>query len=153
MEPIINAASVVQHLNPVRRKKADYILRARLPDDNPGDSPKKWEQLWAKKLKDGTYEICCTPFSIYDLALGDRVKANDANILTEVVERSGNWTVRVWFGEVDAGRRKEMGCLMEWYSEYLLAINADSDKTAKDIVEHLKEKAITDNLEYETGWT
>ncbi len=160
MDSIVNSESVVQHLSPVWRTKSDYILQARLPED----SHKKWEQLWTHKHDDGSYEICCIPFAVYDLALGDRVKADDANILTEVVQRSGNWTVGVWFGEVDLARRKElelsmiykiikeMGCLMEWYSEYLLAINADTDQATNDIVEFLKEKEIPDSLVYETGW-
>jgi hypothetical protein len=36
------------------------------------------EQLWARQVGDRRFEICCIPFFVYDMALGDVVET-DAN--------------------------------------------------------------------------
>src|SRR5947199_5228528 len=81
------------HSEPVWRERADFIIGARLPEHG------RSEQLWAKKLSKNRYEICCIPFFLYDLALGDIVETNDDHDLVGVVQRSGRFVFRVWFGD------------------------------------------------------
>jgi hypothetical protein len=54
-----------QHLAPVWRERADFILGAIVED---GIS----EQLWARKVDDLQFEVCCIPFWVYNISLGDR---------------------------------------------------------------------------------
>jgi len=62
-----------------------------------------------------------------------------------VHKHSGNWTIRVWFGDVKEEDREyekdlviekvrnKLECLVEWHSADMLAINAESDQAAKVI--------------------
>jgi len=157
----IDPEDVVQHLSPAWQTKADYLVHGRIEEG----INKKWEQLWAKDLKNGKYEICCIPFCIYDLALGDHVEINNKNTLGNVIKRSGNWTIRAWFGEISDDQqdeektavinkvRNQLGCLVEWQSARMLAINVASNETAKDVVQYLKEKQDHGDMVYETGWS
>lgn len=43
---------------------------AELPEK---DRPRRFEQLFAKQIGDDRFEICCTPFFLFDVALGDIV--------------------------------------------------------------------------------
>ena len=47
------------------------------------------EQLWARRVDDEHHEICCIPFFVYDLALGDTVEVDADHLVTRVVEPSG----------------------------------------------------------------
>lgn len=160
---VINPDDVIQHLSPVWRDRADYILMADIAE---GAIPKKWEQLWARRLADDTFEICCVPFAVYDVALGDVVEADDDSIVTRVVKASGRYTFRAWFGdlhdtEVLKRTRRQvldevklrMGCLVEWHSELLLAIDAKSDQEARQVADYLSAVQEAGKLSYETGRT
>ncbi|MBW3623962.1 MAG: DUF4265 domain-containing protein [Armatimonadetes bacterium] len=120
------------HLHPVWRDRADFIIHARVPDDS---MPEYWEQLWARQVADDRFEICCIPFFLYDLSLGDTVETESEGefqySVKRVVQPSGHYTFRVWFGESrHANVREEvlrgvarLDCLYEWSSENLLAID------------------------------
>lgn len=47
--------------------------------------------------------MCCIPFALYDVALGDVVRARPEDtrkyVVKEVVKSSGRYVFRVWFGE------------------------------------------------------
>lgn len=163
VKQMINENDVTQHLSPAWQKKANYLIHASIEEEG---LPKKWEQLWVNKLEDGYYQICCIPFAIiYDLALGDIVEIDSDNIFTKVIKQSGNWTIRVWFGDVKEEFREsekvdaidkvrnQLGCLVEWHSTNTLAINAESVQVAKDIVNYFKERQLQTGLVYETGWS
>lgn len=96
----------------------------------------RWEQLWARRLGETEFQLCCIPFFAYGLALGDRVTTaasrNKEHVVKSVVGRSGHLVYRVWFGDVDDGddartlivqdlRREDW--LFEWSSENLLAVD------------------------------
>ena len=45
------------------------------------------------------FEICCIPFFVYDLALGDLVETNADYSVTLRHAPSGRFVFRVWFGD------------------------------------------------------
>ncbi|WP_372496519.1 DUF4265 domain-containing protein [Kibdelosporangium philippinense] len=59
------------------------------------------EQLWLRQV-DGGYEICCLPFYVYGLALGDVVEKNAEDFVTRRVKSSGRRVLRVLFSEAGA---------------------------------------------------
>lgn len=74
--PVRMVGSVVKiaaDSNPVRRPVPAFMLRASLDDVEGGDS---YEQLWARRVGEDRFEVCCVPFFAYDLALGDIVRAD-----------------------------------------------------------------------------
>jgi hypothetical protein len=73
------------HPEPVRRDRANFIVRARLPE------PGRAEQLWGRQLDERSFELCCIPFFLYDVALGDIVATDAAYEVQQVVEpRAGH---------------------------------------------------------------
>jgi hypothetical protein len=138
-KPVIGEGDVVRHLSPVFRERADYIIMARLEDD----LPRKWEQLWAKELGNGRFEICCIPFAVYNLNLGDQVERDEYAVIRDVILPSGHFTFRAWFSdersedELEVIRddvlrcvSEQLGCLVEWYSAHLFAIDAPVEDKA-----------------------
>jgi hypothetical protein len=150
----------IKHLNPVWREKANFIIGAKCTNATAEDS-NSWEQLWSRKISDDTFEICCIPFFLYDISLGDEVKTDQDYWINDVIKRSGHFTFRVWFGnstnpnirEEIIDRVNGLGCLFEWYSNNLLAIDAPTEDLAKQISGFLYEKEQIGLLIYETGRT
>lgn len=150
------------HHHPVWRDRADAIVNAVVEHESTGDMQ---ESLWARKLADGRYEICCIPFFIYDLALGDEVDtALDVAgklVLRTVVERSGNQTFWLWFNEPYArevwdrayASAAGAGCPVEGYNAGLIAFSAASAGQAALVSEALKEEIDKGLLECVSGST
>ena len=86
------------HLNPVWREKANFIIGAKCMPRKDSDS-RCWEQLWSRQITDNHFEVCCIPFFVYDLALGDEVETDSNYLIVQVVKPSGHYTFRVWFGD------------------------------------------------------
>lgn len=149
----------VVHLSPVRRERANFIIRADIEEEG---LPRRFEQLWARQLGETRFEICCIPFFVYDLALGDEVETDSEGYVVErVLKRSGGCTFRAWFGDSnDPGARdeviewlRELGSEFEWHSENLLAVDAADDLRAQEIADFLHERERLGRLTYETGRT
>jgi hypothetical protein len=149
----------VVHPSPARRDRADFIIRADIREEG---SPRRFEQLWARQLDDTHFELCCIPFFVYDLALGDEVETDaEQYVIERVVKRSGGYTFRAWFGDSGDGDARDevvealrgLGSEFEWYSENLLAINASDDQRAQEIADFLLERERLGELTYETGRT
>jgi hypothetical protein len=148
------------HREPVWRERADHIIHGRVEHEGAREIR---EQLWGKKLADDRYELCCIPFFIYDLALGDEVETGagkDFGVIERVVKRSGRRTYWVWLAEdSDAPTRRRVaaklndgcGCLTEWYSKQLLAVDVVSDEQADAILSALKEEIDAGLLECVPG--
>jgi len=90
------------HRFPTRRERTDFIFMARLVP-LPDDDPFMLEQLWGRKTtpESSPVEVCCVPFFVRDLSLGDTVSLRrdrqGVPLLHRVVGRSGRGTLRVWF--------------------------------------------------------
>ncbi len=146
------------HENPVWRERANFILHAAI---DGGRSGKKFEQLWAHRVADNEFELCCIPFFAYDLALGDVVSTAPRDGKTYVVDRvvrpSGRYTFRVWFGdsfhprdEVEA-ELVAMGAMCEWSSRNLLAVAATDAAHAQRVADYLAAGEDAKRFVYETG--
>lgn len=150
----------IVHLNPVRRDRADFIINANIEEEG---SPRRFEQLWVRQLSEARFELCCIPFFVYDLALGDEVETKPAGerqyVLARVAKPSGGYTFRVWFGDSEhPGAREELvealhagGWLFEWYSENLLTIDAGDAERAQELADLLVERQRQGHFIYETG--
>jgi hypothetical protein len=71
------------HLHPVWRDRADFIIAASIT----GLAGARWEQLWARQLSRDEFEICCIPFFLYNLSLGDVVQTEPRDQKRYVVSR------------------------------------------------------------------
>jgi hypothetical protein len=101
--------------------------------------------------------LCCIPFFVQDVALGDEVETDGEFVLLRVVRPSGQVTFRVWFGGQDATRRDglvreiaAMKPLMEWSSENLLALSVPAAE-AQQLADYLQLHENEGLLQYETG--
>jgi uncharacterized protein DUF4265 len=141
----------VIHREPVWRERADFIIGAPLPEEG------RAEQLWARQVEDHLFEICCIPFFVFDVALGDIVETNARQDIVDVVQRSGRFVFRVWFGESFHPRQEiaeqlsDLGALLEWSSDNLLAVDANGASLAQMIADFLGEREGEGQLKYETG--
>jgi len=150
----------VVHEHPVWRERASFVINAELRDE---DRPKRYEQLWTRQTTEEEFEICCIPFFIYDLALGDVVwtvpKRGRHYIVDHVVQRSGRYVFRVWFGESLCSREEiadeltELGALLEWSSVNLLAVDARDHSQAQAVANYLEAREQRRELMFETGRT
>lgn len=151
----------VVHLSPVRRDRADFIVHAGIEDGGH----RRFEQLWARQIDDTRFELCCIPFFVYDVALGDEIETEPAAerqyVFARVARPSGGYTFRAWFGDSEHPRAREElvealqagGWLFEWYSENLLAIDAADPERAQELADVLVERQRRGHLIYETGRT
>jgi hypothetical protein len=149
------------HPEPAWRERADFIIDAKLPKGRR----LQWEQLWARQVGPYRFEVCCIPFFVYDLALGDEVETGEHGderyVLQQVSRTSGHYTFRVWFGsdhppsatEEVLNEVERLGCLFEWYSDNLLALDAPTDTLAQALADLLYAREQRGELEYETGRT
>lgn len=152
---------VVVHENPVWRDRANFIIAASFIDENRA-RPRRWEQLWAQQTSGDRFKLCCIPFFIYDLALGDEVATETLDgkpyVMTKVVRRSGRYTFRVWF--TDPAFREhtieELHSLsglteQRWPASNLVAVDASTSKIATAVADLLFKKERNGHLTYETG--
>ena len=113
------------HREPVWRDRANFVINAPLAEEG------EFEQLWSKQVSEDSFEICCIPFFLYDVALGDVVRTTTINgrryIVNDVAERSGRYVFRVFFASEMRQNREPTfdalaarGALLEWSSPGLL---------------------------------
>jgi Domain of unknown function (DUF4265) len=140
------------HNEPAWRERSNFIINAVLPDESG-----RFEQLWALQRGDYLFELCCIPFFLYNVALGDLVETDSNYRLSRVVESSGRFVFRVWFGESFEPRQNiadelvQMEALVEWSSLNLLAVDAPDAAHAQRIADCLLAYEQVGGLVYETG--
>ena len=143
------------HAEPVWRDRANFIIRAPIPDAVRARI--RIEQLWARQLDELTFELCCIPFWLYDVALGDTVRTDVAHEVVEVVQRRGHATYRVWLRDQPVDRDElvaaltERGALLEWAGHDLLAIDAADAEMSRTLADYLWAEEQRGALVYETG--
>lgn len=146
----------VQHVEPVWRDRSDFIIAA---DIDPRVAGVSREQLWARRAGECQFEVCCIPFFLYDVALGDFVETDDGYTVRKVSRPSGRYVFRVWFGDSLQPRDEtatelgSLGALLEWSSLNLLAVDARDAAHARQIADYLQEQENAGRLMYETGKT
>jgi hypothetical protein len=124
---------IVTHPSPVWRDRANYILQADLAEHDLGG---RFEQLWARDLRDGRFELCCLPFYTYGYALGDVVSVKPSDgpfrfVLGRVEERKDRGLIRIYV-PADSGRHEhvhrvlvESGRPHEWHGTQLVAVDIE----------------------------
>ncbi len=87
------ASQLKSHIHPVWRDQANFLIHAEIALENQFWG---YEQLWTKQIEPLKFMICCIPFFVYGIALGDIVNTehNDDYFLKDLSIRSGNLTVR-----------------------------------------------------------
>jgi hypothetical protein len=70
MSTLTETQEFVAHHDPVWRERSNFIINAELPEK---DWPRRFDQLFARRAGDDLFEVCCIPFALYDVALGDIV--------------------------------------------------------------------------------
>jgi hypothetical protein len=148
----------VLHREPVWRNRADYIVCAELSDQA---APRRFEELFAKRVTAELFEVCCIPFFLFDIALGDVVATAPMGdldyVVTKVVESSGRYVFRVRFDEKSRPRGeiaeelRALGSLIEWFSRNLLALDAIDHEHAQRVVDFLAAQAEAGQLTYDSG--
>lgn len=144
------------HEQPVWRDSANFIVNAPLPE------PGHFEQLWCRQVSENTFEICCIPFFLYDVALGDTVTTTASGgkkyVVSHVVTRSGRYAFRVHFDRSMLQNRDEvverlvaMGALVEWSSASMLAVDARDAAHGQEVADFLFACKNKGQLIYETG--
>jgi hypothetical protein len=139
------------HDAPAWRDRSNFVIGAPLADEG------RSEQLWARQTGHRQFELCCIPFFLYDVALGDVVETDDNYDFLRVIEPSGRFVFRVWFGEGFRPRHDvaseltELGALVEWSSANLLAIDAEDEAHARTLAGYLEEQERAGRFVYETG--
>lgn len=149
-----------QHTEPVWRDRSDFIIAV---DVSGYSSAADREQLWAKQLGENRFKLCCIPFFAYNLTLGDVVETAPSGdrkyLISQVVQPSGRYVFRVWFGETSHPRDSiaadlgKLGALLEWSSTNLLAVDARDQQHAQEIAGYLAAAEAEGKLMFETGRT
>ena len=140
------------HADPVWRERSDFIINAVLPGE--GD---RIEQLWVRQVGDYRFQLCCVPFFLFDVALGDVVETDIDYRFSRVVEASGRFVFRVWFGESFHPRQEiadelvSLGALVEWSSTNMFAVDAADEAHAQRVADVLFGHEQAGRLIYETG--
>jgi len=142
------------HTEPVWRDRANFIIAATV---DSSDTEVTTEQLWVRKIADKQFEVCCIPFFVYDLALGDKVETTEELLVDRVVEPSGRFVFRVFFPRPDSPKDEttaallKLDALLEWSSANLLAVDASNETHARNVANFLQEAENRGHLIYETG--
>jgi hypothetical protein len=154
------ADDIKKHPNPVWRNKANYTLIMKIDSE---DDVLRHEELWARQVTNELFEICCIPFFIYDIHLGDIVRIRqygERNIVDGTMTPSGHHTFRVWFQTYSPAVKAdvlqslhELGCQSETFSDQLVAVDAPDDAVAREVAIFLEDQMAKGALDYETGRT
>lgn len=148
-------ARYATHDDAAWRSRADFIINAPLAE------PRRFEQLWTRRIAGSQFEICCIPFFLYGVALGDIVQTSKAGsheyVLDRVLERSGRHVYRVHFEQAGFNRRRDLevemtqiGAMFEWSSASLVAIDATAEQAP--LVRHALEfRSSSDAFSFEVG--
>lgn len=145
------------HSEPIWRERADFIINAPLSEVG------RFEQLWVKRVGEDRFEVCCIPYFLYDVALGDTVETAPHGgrqyVLSRVLNRSGRYVFRVYFGRPQYRNRdatvegvQALGAQTEWSSPSLLAVDVDGP-SAQKVADYLQEQEEAGRLVYEAGKT
>jgi hypothetical protein len=144
------------HPHPVWRAKSDFLVLAPLVEQA------RFEQLWCRKITETSFEVCCVPFFLYNIALGDVVETQRVGtmeyVVHRVIEASGRFVFRAHFQPFQRdfsaeviSNLQQLGALVESSSSSLLAIDAVDGTSAQEIANYLAVEESSARLTYETG--
>jgi hypothetical protein len=144
------------HLEPAWGSRADFVIDAELSDPLQG----KFEQLRVRKVSINRFEICCIPFFLYDLALGDIVETplvgKNRYVVRRVAQPSGRGVYRVVYksqNQADCAELIDQTATMvtEWSSENLMAIDVPDLRSGRRLHAALCKFEQLGHIEFEIG--
>jgi hypothetical protein len=151
----ISAENVATHPNPVWRDRADYIVMA----DLSPEMPDRYEQLWARRVRPGVFELCCLPFFLYGAALGDEFIVREVDgdvILDRVTRRSGHDVLRVGLRRHAVSEHEELhraiaqsGLPHEWHASGYVAVDIAGGDVPSDLAGTVERLSAGGLVEYE----
>jgi Domain of unknown function (DUF4265) len=142
------------HRYPIWRSRADCVIAAPLPGLASS------EQLWARRVGDRLFQVCCIPFLVDDLALGDIVETDRDLAVLRVTTSSGHSTFRARFPAVARSTEAaeevlteliRRGATLEWSSTSLLAVDAAARADAAELARYLADCQQRRQLTYRVG--
>jgi hypothetical protein len=143
------------HDAPVWRDRANFVFAAVIGQK---DEKNEWEQLWGEKVGLNRFVLCCIPFFVKDLALGDEVETDDDFVFQRVIKESGQYTFRVWLGKLNKSIETELmneinafHPFIEFSSKRFLALSAPNFAKAQELADYLEARERGKFLKYDTG--
>ena len=151
-------ARVVGHELPVWEDRADFDIDVRIPEDEDG----LLERLSVRRVTDDLYEVCCLPFFLYDVCLGDTIRVaglsrTTPGTVTGRVEDAGRFVFRLILQpsrttmQGAASSLVSMGFLVESHGSSYLAVDAPDEEQAAFLAAYLQTGEDAGDWEYETG--
>ncbi|MFI2378775.1 DUF4265 domain-containing protein [Streptomyces sp. NPDC018964] len=147
MHVTIEGITYVSHEDPAWRGEKNYMAMADLARF---DLDGMLEQLWLRELAEGAgYEVCCIPFYVYGLALGDVVGKSEADTIDRLISKSGRRVLRVLFteprpaGDSRAALRSAVDSadlLSEWNGDRHVAIDVPDVPAAQPVFDSVQEE-------------
>jgi hypothetical protein len=147
LQVMIDGVTYVNHENPVWRGGKNYMA---MVDLAPFDLKGMLEQLWLREVDEGSgYEICCVPFYVYGLALGDVVNKNESEVVDSVIRKSGRRVLRIYFVEPRpskdgrsalVGAVESIGLLSEWNGDRHVAIDVVDISVMQPVFDSVEEE-------------
>jgi len=141
------------HYNPVWA--SDFFIRVDLSEHG---MPGRFEQLWVRKLNNRQFQVCCIPFFVYGIALGDTVRTDDEFTFQQVVKKGRHKTLRV----AVAAKEKQngihqilhewvesTGLAYEWYSPGYLAVDLPPDSQGQTSFPDLERLGENQEISFE----
>lgn len=145
------AQTIFTHVHPAWKDKADYIFRCKIATNDARD---EWEQMWGKVVGENTFIVCCIPFFLYGLSIGDKVIIDGAEEF-EIIEKSANTTIRIWTGDANPDVIEDIvsNALIlcdyaERHSNHLIAFSVER-RGYSNMIDFLDKKAASAGLAYE----
>lgn len=137
----------VVHDDPVHRSISNYIG---MVDLDPYGLSGQLEQVWLRSLDQDQFELCCIPFAAYGLSLGDVVEVTADGIVSKIVRKSGNRTLRFLFKshqEGDFQRVTELlsndNILFEGRGRRQVSVNLTKESQAAEVIEFIGELVVS----------
>lgn len=154
----MSGTNYIVHEQPVWRPSESYMA---MVDLEPFGFENTHEQLWLRSLEDGGYEVCCIPFQVYGLALGDVVEVTRGRFVTQILRNSGRRALRIFFTaprpshrQLDCrGRLRQVlqakGLLSEWSGERHVAIDIPEAAVADEVLASVKPELQDETVYWE----
>jgi hypothetical protein len=155
----MEASSIAIHEDPLWRAKGNFVINADLAAHG---MPGRWEQLWARKVSEDRFELCCIPFFTYGMRLGDIVRTAPASgkqfMVQEVVQAGGRINVRL---AVSVGDERDsltpkllsditkVGCGAEVFKPGYIAIDIPTEEQEQQLLTLLDPLVASDRITLE----
>ncbi len=154
-----NLIRIHYHSRPSDEREADSLIYA-LADEYSLDV----EQLWAKRVSEGVYQVCSVPFFCYNIHLDDLVQVaihhENLKCVSNLVERSEQYTLRILLNSIPLEEgaqildpiRDEIDGVWEAKDSGLIAVSVrgiENATNAYQLLQNLEDEGL---LSFETGW-